>query len=112
MINNYQIKTGINRDDLRKLSMYLQTVEEKDPTSSILLNEFIENEPKKLFEPEKVDEHTIFPFKDLAFIYNEDDIIGHLILEMKREETSFGHKTSIRTLEKYSFIDIHNDFYD
>lgn len=112
MINDYQIKSGINKEELKKLSLYLQTVEERDFASSILLNEIIENEPKKLFEPYKIDEDTVFPTQDLAFLYNNDEIIGHAVFELSREETSFGHKTSIKNLEKYSFVDISYDFYD
>lgn len=115
MINDYQIKSGINKqnkDELKALSIYLQSVEEKAPVSCMELNEVIENDPKALFEPQKIENSTTFPFVDVAFLYSENEIIGHFIQLFSREQTVVGHKTSVKIIEKYSLIDIQNNFYD
>lgn len=115
MTNNYHIKAGIdkeNQESLRALSVYLQAVEGANSSACRQLNEIIENDPRLLFEPKKIDEQTSFPFKDLAFLYHGKEIIGHLFHIFNRETTAVGYKTSITLVEEYFFFDIPNNYYD
>ena len=115
MINEYQIKAGINRSDeeeLKALSIYLQSVEGMNTSACQQLNEVIENDPRLLFEPRRIDKDTSFPMKDLAFLHRGKEIIGHLFHVFNRENTDFGYKTSAQLVEEYSFCNLPTNYYD
>ncbi len=115
MINDYRIRSGINKDDkeeLRKLSLYLQELEQSNPNLCKQLNEIVENNPKILFEPQKIDENIKFPIRDLAFIYLSEEIIGHFLCIFGREITKFGYKTNVTIEEEYMGSSIPSNYFD
>ena len=116
MINNCYICSGINKDnvnDMEALANYLGLVEEKNDNFCVQLNEIIDNEPKVLYEPTKINELTTFPLKDLAFIHCNDKIVGHLLYVFsRREKTTVGHTTQAHLSEMFSFVDIPDNYLD
>ena len=115
MINNYQITSGINKNNkeaLKELSLYLQNVENTNPFACQQLNEIIENDPKVLFEAQKINNDTKFPMKDLAIISENKKIIGHILYLFYRENTEFGNKTKIVISEEHIYKNIPSNYLD
>ena len=111
MIDNYKIVTGIDKSQLAQLSKYVSDVESTNPSKCYNLNDIIDNNPKVLIG-QPISSTTNFPFLDLAFIYKDDQLFGHLITIINKESIEFGQKIRINILENYSYEYIPNNYFD
>ena len=97
--NEYEIRTGIKKEDIRLLNQYLISVEESHALSRVL-SQIIDDNPSVLYDPKPVELKGTYSFQDLAFLYDGSSIIGHYCHKFTREETPQGHHTIMKLEEQ------------
>ena len=103
MTSECQIKSGINKDSMEdkvELSLYVQNLESMNTRTCDRLIEIIDDNPKILYEPEKITKDTKFPIIDLALVYKAKKIIGHLVYVLSRDFNEYGYKTKVSIAEE------------
>lgn len=115
MINDYRIQSGIDKniiDEQKELSLYVQSIEDMNSLEYSRLIEIVEENPKILYEPDRITKSTIFPVVDLAFVYKAKKIIGHLVYIINREFNDFGYRTKVTLAEIYTSEEIPTNYFD
>lgn len=115
MISECQIKSGINKDSMEdkvQLSLYVQNLESMNTRTCDRLIEIVDDNPKILYEPEKITKDTKFPIIDLALVYKAKKIIGHLVYVLSRDFNEYGYKTKVSIAEENLNEEIPTSFFD
>ena len=105
----YIIESGIKKEKLNMLNQYLLYIEEHGIRESKELSKIIDEFFQSLYEPRSIEkeEKNII---DLAFIYDNNKIIGHYVHQIIVEQTIFGYKKKSHLLEEYALEPISEEY--
>lgn len=99
MKNDILIQSGIKRENIEELNKYLMHVENEKNNNVQELFKVIDEYPGILYEPKAINE-DICDINDLAFIFSEDGIIGHVYHKISKVKTDVGSRITVSLLEK------------
>lgn len=108
MTNNLKIKSGITKEEIPALNTYLKFIETSSIASSRLLGEMLDECPRELYEPVNIRSQKDEQMLDLAFIYDEEKIVGHLVHLFTKTKTEFGHRFGKVLKESFCLEEIPN----
>ena len=92
MNNVVKIKSGITKENIPALNTYLNFIESSGVKNSRLLSQILDECPRQLYEPVNIRKQEDEQILDLAFIYDNDKIIGHLVHTITKCKTKFGYR--------------------
>ena len=92
MNNVLKIKSGITKENIHALNTYLNFIESSGVKNSRLLSQILDECPRQLYEPVNIRNQEDERILDLAFIYDNDKIIGHLVHTFIKSKTKFGYR--------------------
>lgn len=108
MTSNYIVQSGIHKEQLKLLNQYLKQLELTNGNYQYLnkvLDEF--QYPGILSDFGKVSKlKDGESFDDLAFIFNNEQIVGHFCHKISKDYTSFGSKISAVLKESFTVEEI------
>ena len=109
--NQYEVKSGISKNELELLNDYLMYLENNSvhDIHNRQLSKIIDEVPAILYAPKVVILQDTFLLDDIAFVYDNSKIVGHYCHKVTREKTEIGHNTIIELVEKYTLEEIPED---